>query len=1718
MPESRVRIIVDADDKATSTFDSVRGSIDKLGKAMLGLAAGGAAALGAGIASTIQPAKEFQSQIAILSTAAGEGAPALDRLRQAALAVGADTDLVGVSASGAAESLTGLYKAGLSTTEIFGDMEGYLSGTAKLSGAMRAAVDAAAASELDMVQASELAVVALSSFGSHLETEAERAEFINTALDHMVRSADASVASVSGLSEALKNVGPTASALGIGIEDTNTALAMLSTRGIVGAEAGTALKSMLNNMQRQTSAVTEAWDALGVALYDAEGQFRGLPTIMADMQSAMAGMTQEQRNQTVLTIAGNYGMNAMNTLLAEGKEGWDNLTTGIAGATSMQDTAAARTATLSGTWEAFMGVIESFAIEIGSALVPVLDTLVTHFASLAEQYGPMVTDAMNLIGDALGNIVANIEDGMSPLDAFIEAMGGLLPEAVISGLISFRDDVLPGLINVFNDVVASVVEWEDVMIALGVVVGIVLAPMIATILQIVVVFAAIVAAVTALRTAWETNFLGIRQVVDSIWQGIQDFVEGIKRLFSGDIEGAMESFRSAFQNSLDAVITLVGNIAEEIGPTLRRWWDAFTNWVKTTDFKKLGLDIIDAVIKGLQRFIILVSPTLTSWFNKFTNWVKSINWRQVGEDVVTAILEGLEWMATELPKLLEEWKNKFFTWVGEIKWSEGGEDIVAGLVEGIINATQSVKDAVEDLAQGAWDAITGFFESRSPSQLMSRLGRWLDEGLALGITKNAGIPVDAILGMADDVRTEGVKAFAEAVSAVVDAIAPTIEALTLLAGLQIPEVRGTFDELRIQMHFMVESLGDTAWRITKDGVQRGREMADAISAVVGMIGDAVDNLEKLRGWTIPNIRPQIDALLAYTRYLTRNLADIADNFEQSVLSRAAAFTESVKALLTIIKPGVDALSAIREYTAIEGLQTIIESFAADLELVAVELMWAIQKATLHLDAVYERTGTMAGHINGILQVIKPAVDALASIRDYTGTDNLATALDLFISDLTAATIEMMWALQSATLHLDSVYARVGEMSGHVKNILSVIKPAIDAITSLGEYISAEGLTESVERFSNDFVTAIEEIVTTINDSSLISSEAVETVSALYTNLKAIVDLIKPGIDVLAGLAEYEPLTNARTVGLVFGAELAQIIKEISQALSDMFEDSDEALIAANSVSEKLKAIIDVIKPGIDALAQLGEYEALGNARTVGLVFSAELLQIVRELSDRINEMTPEAQEAVNSAAQAAEAIKSLVAVIKPGIDALVALFGYASIPQLQNSVDRFADDLVIVVEALKSAFEGANFLADEALAKAGDMAKNIKDILSIVEPALDGEKGALPNMIAYVSDTDLPAKVQLFADDLIGALRILVDTFTESDLATGAGLTKAGDMASSAEDMFKAVSKAVSALNSLAELETVEGLESKVEQWGDTLVAITGTLTADLQTLAEDFGEQIAIAQTTADSLARTVIFIKAAVMELSDIAVLEQPDISPFLTYTLNQAQAIAETFTSAGMTLDGTVLEAIIAFEGRVADVVISIEGMLDALHTLMTANVPGGLQRLLDGMVEALQTTSGPAAEAAQIIVDAVIQVFRDAPWWSVGRNIAYGIANGIRAGIPAIVAASRAAANAALNAAEQEIDAGSPSKESEKRVGIPLVQGVIKAFENIGPLVNAFGGFLNQGLASVQGQASSMTPVMAASAPSAPREIHIHIQGKIENETVIVDLEGPIMRARRGRGVV
>jgi TP901 family phage tail tape measure protein len=481
-----IRLTMDKlDGDLEAARQKIEGSLDKVAKKMgnvgktltthltLPLVALGVAAAKVG--------SDFESELEVMAVAARSSGTAIEELSAAALRMGSDTTLVGLSASEAAAAMTSFYKAGLSTTDMFGDLNGYMAGNVGLSGALRSAVDLAAASELDLGQASDVVTVAMATFG--LEAD-ETTRITNS----FVQAADASVADVGQLAEALKTIGPVANAFGWSLEETNTALALLSERGIVGAEAGTALKSMMTNLSRQTDDVTGTLEMLNVELYNTDGTMRPLPEILAAFETGLAGATEEQRNLAVQTVAGTYGMVAMNTLLAEGAAGWQSMEEGIRNAATAQEVSAARTQTFSGAMESLEGVIETLLITVG---VPLIEDFLTPAAKW------------------LAEVAAKIQSSLSPeMTRLIIVLGGVA--AAIGPLLIMTAKVISAISGI-----------KTAMAALGVTVNLSLGPLL-------LVAAALAAVAVAGYKLYEMNKKvekGTQEVSDAWGQFFQGWQE-----------------------------------------------------------------------------------------------------------------------------------------------------------------------------------------------------------------------------------------------------------------------------------------------------------------------------------------------------------------------------------------------------------------------------------------------------------------------------------------------------------------------------------------------------------------------------------------------------------------------------------------------------------------------------------------------------------------------------------------------------------------------------------------------------------------------------------------------------------------------------------------------------------------------------------------------------------------------------------------------------------------------------------------------------------------------------------------------------------------------------------------------------------------------------------------------------------------------------------------
>lgn len=283
-------------------MQSIAGSIVDIGKESFNLAV------------------DFESAMTTLSLAVGSTGPSFQDLKDAALAVGGASNLVGVSASDAAQAMESLYKAGLTTEQVLGDLNATMEDGNNVTGALRASIDLAAATTLDMTQAADLASKVIGIFGDDAEKAGKSVDvWIVDAMDNLVRAADASVAEVEGLAEALKFVGPTASQAGLSLEDTNTALAILSKSGIEASMAGTNLRAMLISLLSPTDQAEKHLKQLGVSMFDSTGAARPFEDVARDLTQALYGM-----NDATVIVGGRT--KEQNKLLEDAQKRYKQLT------------------------------------------------------------------------------------------------------------------------------------------------------------------------------------------------------------------------------------------------------------------------------------------------------------------------------------------------------------------------------------------------------------------------------------------------------------------------------------------------------------------------------------------------------------------------------------------------------------------------------------------------------------------------------------------------------------------------------------------------------------------------------------------------------------------------------------------------------------------------------------------------------------------------------------------------------------------------------------------------------------------------------------------------------------------------------------------------------------------------------------------------------------------------------------------------------------------------------------------------------------------------------------------------------------------------------------------------------------------------------------------------------------------------------------------------
>ena len=596
----------------------------------------------AGLAkSSVSVGMNFDASMSQVAATMGTTVDQIDNLTKVAKEMGSTTKF---TATQAADALNYLALAGYDAD--------------KAAEVLPSVLNLAAAGGMDLAYASDLVTDAMAS----LNIEANK-QNVDDFGNKLAKAASKANANVSQLGEAILTVGGTAANLKGGTTELTTALGLLANVGIKGAEGGTHLRNIILSLQSPTDEAAKKMQKLGLSVYDSQGKMRGLNDILGDLNSAMNGMTQGQKDSIINQLFNKTDLAAVNGLLAAQGEQWDTLAAQIDNADgAMGQMAETQIDNLQGAMTIMSSAFEGMQLAVYDELEPTLTEAVkwgtdclTQLTTALSEGGPeaMLAAAGEIISDLAAGIAAQLPGLMQTgveiitqlATGIVEATPAMLDTAaeVLGALAQGLVDNIPDLIASAAEVIAGFIGYlgdhADEMMTAGL------------------------------------------QIIESLIIGITDNLPGLIEAAGATIA----KFAAALISNLPKILECAAAIM-------------------TT--------LVDGILYSIEN---LAEAALACVAKLVGVWDGSMDeWGHIGENIVRGLLNGIKgawnslakWVSNGINGLVSGVKGRLGIHSPSKVFDEIGVQVCNGLAQGLDRGNKKVKDAAKTVVASVTDSAT----------------------------------------------------------------------------------------------------------------------------------------------------------------------------------------------------------------------------------------------------------------------------------------------------------------------------------------------------------------------------------------------------------------------------------------------------------------------------------------------------------------------------------------------------------------------------------------------------------------------------------------------------------------------------------------------------------------------------------------------------------------------------------------------------------------------------------------------------------------------------------------------------------------------------------------------------------------------------------------------------------------------------------------------------
>ena len=630
----------------------------------------------------------FEASMSKVEAYSKASAEDLEKLAAAAKEMGASTSK---TASEAADALGFLALNGYKTEEMLSSL--------------KPIVKASEAGGMSLATVADAVANSLTSYGKGAE-DAE--EFLNV----LTATQNNSATSMEQLLTTYRDLSGTFKMLDVDFNESATLLGLVANRGLKGAEAGTALNSVMLRLLGTNKNAATALNSIGVSAWDAEGNFKGLTNTLREVSAKMQDMTTEEKTLFEKEVSGVMRFQEFNKLLdaANDLENYEELYNEVSHA--MENNYLYNTA------ETMMDNLKGDITILKSATEALGISIFETFSDKAVYNVEKMTFWVNKLNDGVKNgdlltqldqVAAGMSDALvqginlaarelpSKLKVFNSAiLNGV--KLLIKGISKSKNTILPELITGAKDLVLGLVEQLP----------------------------------DFTKEVTDGAVIMFTGLVDAMFEISGKLREKMPEVLNTLLTAITEHGPYIFETGFEVLMNLLRGIIENLPQIIKAAQKIFDKLISginqhMDEIIESGLAILGALLQGISDNF---DKILNTAFEIVGKLVEDLCEGDTIEQLVDAAFEIMDsllrFMWEKLPIIFEEWIPK----------------IVSRIVNALIEHTSDMEDVGDRLGaaliRGFWSAIKGVFKIGTDTGMRGLLGMF-------GITgDNADIAMDVI--------------------------------------------------------------------------------------------------------------------------------------------------------------------------------------------------------------------------------------------------------------------------------------------------------------------------------------------------------------------------------------------------------------------------------------------------------------------------------------------------------------------------------------------------------------------------------------------------------------------------------------------------------------------------------------------------------------------------------------------------------------------------------------------------------------------------------------------------------------------------------------------------------------------------------------------------------------------------------------------------------------